>query len=235
MIYDCFMYNGEKDILDIRMNILDKYVDYFVIGEARETFSGIPKPLYWNNNNPRVIHIVVPDTKTDNAFERAAFQKDYIRNALKDCKPEDTIYYGDVDEIWKPQKEEGKLRQINYCYFLNNRSSEVWEGTNVFKYKNIKNLNEIRADHSNILEDGGWHFTNMGGPDFIRRKLEAYDHQEFNNDAVKSSLEAKIEAGEDYVGRSVDWQGKPFYYWFDEIDLPSYILDNKEKYAHLFK
>ncbi len=244
MTYDCFTYNGEEDILEIRLNILDEYVDKFILCESTQTFSGKPKPLYYSENSERfkkwwnkIIVIEVPPKSFSNAFERAAYQKDCIRKyALKKyCNLEDTIYYGDVDEVWKPQKEEGKLRQLNYSYYLNNRSSEEWQGTNVFRYKNIKNLNEIRADHSVVLNDGGWHFTNAMNPDMIRRKLESYDHAEFDTDEIKSQIEKRIENNEDYVGRKFDWLGNPFTFWIEDENLPQYLKDNREKYKHLFK
>ena len=123
----------------------------------------------------------------------------------------------------------------DYSYYLNNRSSEVWEGTNVFKYKNIKDLNDIRADHSVVLEDGGWHFTNMMNRDNLINKIESYDHEEANIPWVKDGLQARIDANIDYLGRTHDWQGNPFRLWKDESDLPKYILENKEKYKHLWK
>jgi beta-1,4-mannosyl-glycoprotein beta-1,4-N-acetylglucosaminyltransferase len=216
-------------------------VDYFVIGQSEQTFSGKDKELYfdlrdkrWEKWKDKIIVVTIPRFEFIDSFDMAAKQKDYLRIALFKCKPEDTIYYGDVDEIWTPQTEEGKLSQLNYSYYLNNRSSEEWQGTNVFKYKNIKNLNEIRVDHSKILPNGGWHFTNMGGADQIRKKLEAYDHQEFNIENIKQSIEEKIKNGEDYVGRKVDWQGKPFTMWKSEVDLPQYLKDNKNIWIKLF-
>ena len=44
-IYDCFMFNNEIDLLNIRLNILNEYVDYFVIVESAETHSGLKKKL----------------------------------------------------------------------------------------------------------------------------------------------------------------------------------------------
>lgn len=235
MIYDCFTFNGEYDMLDIRFNILDKFVDRFVICESIETFSGNWKPLYWNERGDKfdewshkVDYCIVGNGAFNSSFDRAAFQKDSIRIALKDCKPDDIIYYGDVDEIWTPQTEEGKLRQLNYSYYLNNRSSEDWQGTNVFTYKNIRNLNDIRADHSVVLDNGGWHFTNCMGHDALIHKLESYDHQECNNSWVKDGLKARMDANVDYLGRIYDWQGKVFDFWEDDSQLPKYVLDNKE-------
>lgn len=241
MVYDCTQLYNELDLLEIRLNILDPYVDYFCIGQSRQTFSGKEKPLYfdihdkrWDKWRHKIKTAVTPNYYTNDAFVMAGLQKNNLIKFLGHCQPEDTIYYGDVDEIWTPQTEEGKLQQLNYSYYLNNRSSEEWQGTNVFKFKNIKSLNEIRADHSKILPNGGWHFTNIGGADQIRLKLEAYDHQEFNQENIKQSIEEKIKNGEDYVGRKVDWQGKPFVMWKSEVDLPQYLKDNKNVWIKLF-
>ena len=242
MIYDLTQINDELDMLEIRLNILDPYVDFFVIGQSTQTFSGKDKVLHFNSYEKRwdkwrdkMINVIMPRVETDDVFERTAIQKDSLRTALVDCKPDDVIYYGDVDEIWIPKGEEGKLRQLNHCYHLNQRSSEDWQGTNRVLYKNIVNLNELRANHDNVIENGGWHFTNCGGIDKLRSKVESYDHQEMINDDVRERLEERMENGEDYLGRSRDWQGKPFEYWIDELDLPSYLLDNKSKWLHLFK
>ena len=49
-IYDCFMYYDEDELLDLRLNILDKYVDYFVIVESKYTHSGKKKNLNFDVN-----------------------------------------------------------------------------------------------------------------------------------------------------------------------------------------
>ncbi len=68
-IFDTFMFFNELDLLEIRLNILDPYVDYFVISESTVTFSGKPKPLYYDENKDRykkfahkIIHRIVSDT-----------------------------------------------------------------------------------------------------------------------------------------------------------------------------
>jgi len=43
-----------------------------------------------------------------------------------------------------------------------------------------------------------------------------------------------MEQGKDYVGRKRDWKGKEFMFWKDESELPDYLIDNKEKWIHLF-
>ena len=36
-IYDCFQYFNEDHIVDLRLNILNEHVDYFVISESTKT------------------------------------------------------------------------------------------------------------------------------------------------------------------------------------------------------
>ena len=47
-IFDCFMYFDEDVVLDIRMNELDKYIDYFVVVESVFTHSGDKRSLKIN-------------------------------------------------------------------------------------------------------------------------------------------------------------------------------------------
>ena len=47
-IFDCFMYFDEEIVLDLRLNILDKYVDYFVIVESSFNHKGEKRELKFN-------------------------------------------------------------------------------------------------------------------------------------------------------------------------------------------
>lgn len=83
MVYDCFQFFNELDILKLRMHVLDDVVDKFVISEATVTFSGEKKPLYFQENREmfqefedKIIHKVVDDTPMDtSAFMRDSHQK----------------------------------------------------------------------------------------------------------------------------------------------------------------
>lgn len=280
-IYDVFTFFNELDLLEMHLQILEPHVDYFVIVECTETFSGLPKPLYYQQNKERfkrfhhkIIHHVTPDSplnyadlrrrlknKSASALDREIiqlaltsdnvppgqihwlkefYQKESIRKALIGLRDEDICFVGDVDEIWNPEAvidyrsdDIFKLRQDVYAYYLNNRSSEPWAGTLVTKYKNIKSscLNHLRTVSKTpytYIRNGGWHFTNQGGADQIRRKLESYGHQEFNNEAIKSDLERKMKVNRDFIGRT-------FKFWVDESSLPNYIQRNKKKYQEFFK
>jgi len=114
MVYDCFQFFNELDLLKIRMNVLDPVVDYFVITESTLTFSGDPKPLYYSDNKNlfkefqhKIIHIVVADTPDGpdvSPFDRDGFQKKARERGLSKCSKIDIIMYSDLDEIPNPLK-----------------------------------------------------------------------------------------------------------------------------------
>lgn len=71
-IYDCFNFFNELDILEIRLNTLYDYVDYFVIVESSVTHSGEDKPYYFEDNKERyskfmdkIIHFKIENTPSD--------------------------------------------------------------------------------------------------------------------------------------------------------------------------
>ena len=53
MIYDCFTFFNELDLLEIRLNILNDYVDKFVLVEATRTQNNKEKKLYYEENKER--------------------------------------------------------------------------------------------------------------------------------------------------------------------------------------
>ena len=69
MIFDCFPFFNELDLLEIRLRLLNKIVDKFVLIESNRTFSLKKKKLYFLENRERfgkyenkIIHIIVKDT-----------------------------------------------------------------------------------------------------------------------------------------------------------------------------
>ena len=71
-IYDCFMFFDEEMLLDLRLNIMDKYVDKFVITEATYMHSGESKKLLFDINKfskfkDKIIYIVVQFTADQSA------------------------------------------------------------------------------------------------------------------------------------------------------------------------
>jgi beta-1,4-mannosyl-glycoprotein beta-1,4-N-acetylglucosaminyltransferase len=257
MIYDIFSYNGEADLLEIRLNILNDFVDQFIICEAPTTFSGKPKPLYYlqqeeryakwkdkikyypinENYSPEEIALAEnsPNTKGAEHWKHEFLQKESIKKALTHLKDDDICFIGDVDELWQMPEMVASPRKLKlqvYTYWLNNRSSEEFWGTLVSHYHYLKNacLNHLRSDNSLRTQDYfGWHFTSMGGYEEVKRKLtDSYTRESYWTPEVESNLEQNLKENKDFLGRN-------FTYILDERDLPKYILDNKLRYAHLWK
>lgn len=119
MVYDCFQFFNELDMLKIRLHVMAPVVDKFVISEATETFSGMKKPLYYAENKElfaefadKIIHVVVDDTPEGYTHDRDTFQKNAVGRGLTDCTDEDIIIFSDLDEIPNPQKVEEILAAI---------------------------------------------------------------------------------------------------------------------------
>lgn len=123
-IIDTFLFFNELDLLEIRLNELYPYVNYFVINEATHTFSGIKKPLFYQENkeyfskyNDKIIHNVIEPPSVEvldligstyhtniKCHQMDAYQKDSIKNILETiCDNEDVIVWSDVDELPNPE------------------------------------------------------------------------------------------------------------------------------------
>lgn len=124
MIYDCFMFFNELDLLEIRLEELSPYVDKFVLVESEKTHSNKKKKLYFEENKSRyekfkdkIIHLVIKDFDNNklkeyynNSFSshpmmsssnwlNEAEQRNYLENRLLNCDDEDIIMISDIDEI----------------------------------------------------------------------------------------------------------------------------------------
>jgi hypothetical protein len=255
MIIDCVTYNGERDILRLRLNALKGYVDEFIIVEAPTTFSGHSKPLYFPDFpfdiSPFNItyHIIdenysaeemelarnSPNTAGAEHWQREFLQKESIKKALAHLEENDVVFIGDVDEIWDENALDlmgtKKLKLKVYVYRLNNRSNEQFWGTIITPYRNVRDgcLNHLRTSAPKTLNYYGWHFTSMGGYEELRRKLESsYTEETYWNPWVQENLRQNIAANRDFLSRD-------FEYWVDESEWPEYLKRNREDYSHLLE
>ena len=134
-IFDCFMYFDEEVVLDVRLNSLDKYVDYFVIVESNFTHKGDRRDLKFNHNKfdkfkNKIIYLVYDkqpkgietvnknDSENEksrkyilNAALRENEQRNFIQDGLNKAEDNDIILISDVDEI--PNLSEVNLNNIN--------------------------------------------------------------------------------------------------------------------------
>ena len=60
-VYDCFSYWDEDLLLELRLNILNEYVDYFVISESTKTQQGEEKEINFDINKFSKFKLLVPE------------------------------------------------------------------------------------------------------------------------------------------------------------------------------
>jgi len=281
-IYDCFNFFNELDILELRLNILNDSVDYFVIVESSVKHSGEIKPFYFEENKERyskfldkIIHFKVYDTpeRFDNLesgsdetlnqiynfannqphfrfckhsqpdYGRDFFQKECVRRPLVNCKDEDVIIISDLDEIPNPDiltniksldfNNIYRFNQNMYCYYLNVLKEHNWFGSRMLSYKRLKDLsiNEIRGDNNLSVEinNGGWHFSFVGGEEMVKNKIKSYSARDLGSDRVFDSIKSNIENNIDPFFRGNLQKVKM------DNSYPEYLLKNLDKYKHLVK
>ena len=152
-IFDCFMYFDEEIVLDIRLNMLNPVVDYFVIVESKFTHKGDKRNLKFDINKftefkDKIIYLIfdeeprdieslldkdVEDEKTRklilNAARRENSQRNFIMKGLENANNNDLILISDVDEI-------PNLEKIN---FKNIKNQIILFKQDMFYYKlNLK-------------------------------------------------------------------------------------------------
>jgi len=240
-IYDCFMYFDEEIVVDLRLNTLNEFVDYFVIVESKFTHKGDPRKLKFNHKKfekfkDKIIYLVYEEeskkieiiNKSDNEDEKsrkyilnAAYrengQRDYLQNGLVGAEKDDFILISDVDEIPKLSKLNFNnikekiilFKQDMFYYKFNLHLPDlIWTGTKGCKkrhlispqwLRNIKDrkyyfyridtfFSEKKYINIKILNNGGWHFSNIKTAKEIEHKLRSYlHHREF--DANPLSIE----------------------------------------------
>jgi len=114
-VYDCFLFNNELDLLQLRITELYSSVDCFVICECAVTFSGEPKPLYYLLNQARFVnfkdkikHFIIPNPPAEaytknpiNQDKKTSqfWQRNQMALAIQAAKENDIILISDVDEI----------------------------------------------------------------------------------------------------------------------------------------
>ena len=201
-IYDCFSYWDEDLLLDIRFNILNDYVDYFVIIEGNKTWQNNDKKLRFDINKfqkfkDKIIYIPVEDMPDgDNPYLRENFQRNCISKGILKAQDEDLIIISDLDEIPNPKKIDSfkkKMRfavfkQMHFYYKINLQSTNnpFWLGSRICVKKYLKSPQWIRdlkfkkrpfwrLDKyrlNNIIDSGGWHFCNLKKPEDLLYKYK---------------------------------------------------------------
>lgn len=201
MIIDCCIFSNEKDILNLRLNILKNDVDYFLVVESDKVhLTGEKRELQFEklfSDHPlrdRILYFPIELTEytnwgreNENRYKIFDCLKKININGKNPLSDDDLILVSDCDEIPNP-KMIYLAHEHNFCYFdqmyfvyyLNCYSGKNVTGTSACKYKFLNDL-EARytqscqwlrnyKDYGFEILNGGWHYSYMGGIDFVLKK-----------------------------------------------------------------
>ena len=288
-IIDCTTYYSEDLMLDVRFNILNQFVDKFIIVEATHSHSGEKKTLNFNINNfpkfkDKIEYLIIENepegiikntedssVKRMNSLLRIEQSYNYILNALETVSEDDLICLSDNDEIpnldskyFKNSKKDVFIFKQLFFYYKFNLFYDLmpWFGTKACKKKklislswlrNLKNkkypwwridtyFSKTKQTNIQIVDDGGWHFTNLKTAEEIHKKLSNFGHHNEFDDSnltiedIQACIDNKIVNYNHLADKSDNNKYSAEYKLkivSDEF-LPKFLIDNKDKYKNWF-
>lgn len=241
MIYDIFLFNDEVDLLDLRMKILCDYVSVFCPVESTKTFSGLLKPAiiktskrFMDDESIQPITFDAPWDGKDRWMAEALSRNEGMK-AIAGASPDDWVILGDVDEIPRPEllaNLDLLARGTPYVcyltshyYYLNTAMTPSDPTTDLgLIVSRVGDLNgqtfaQLRGKRFALprLQNAGWHWSYLGGPKTIARKLSNFSHSEYDSPYYKD--EARIQARMDSL---TDLFDRPPRFERREISTPAY-------------
>ena len=288
------MYFDEDLILDVRLNILDRYVDHFIIVESKFNHKGEKRSLNFDLKKykkfeNKIKYLVIEEMPNNleaitdqdfgisrehkfinNAVKRENFQRNFIKNGLNEAQDEDFILISDLDEIpclenldLKSVKEKILIFKQLMTYYKFNLAlpNFWWHGTKGCLKRNLKSpqwlrnvkskkyslfrldilFSAMRYNSIKLIENGGWHFTNIKSAEEIELKFKSYlHHREFelsniNLEDIREIIKNKyaiydlnVDQRDNKIGH-----GKKLINLEDK-SLPNYIIKNKKNFSMWF-
>tara|TARA_B100000700_G_C14996699_1_gene834211 strand:- start:529 stop:1398 length:870 start_codon:yes stop_codon:yes gene_type:complete len=260
IVESCFTHKGEKRDLCFNINRFEKFRDKIIYKVFNTTPKNISNILQHDDETTKSNKYIW------NAIYRENGQRNHIVEGIKEANDEDLILISDVDEIPNLSKIDLKkinqkiilFKQDMFYYKFNLKLPNTeWIGTKACKKKhlispqwlrNIKDrkypiyrLDTLFSDKKyisvKIINNGGWHFSNIKTAEEIEHKLKSYlHHREFDlepldKDGIKKIMEKKQAIYDLRVDKTVNKIGTG-----DQLEkynlenLPDTIKLNLEKY-----
>lgn len=202
-VFDAIIFSNELDILELRWQELAPYVSKFVILESNTTFTGIPKPLFFDSNKERfafaegkIVHGVFPGKRRSQgqqyedpfvleAQQRVAMNRLLIEAGISDGE---AVIMSDADEIpsphtvrflqWCngiPDKMHLELKDYMYSFEFPVDYSSWRASVHIYSRKWTQYRHSRQTDL--ILSDAGWHcsFCFRRLNEFVF-KMKGYSH-----------------------------------------------------------
>jgi beta-1,4-mannosyl-glycoprotein beta-1,4-N-acetylglucosaminyltransferase len=253
MIYDCFTYLHEKDLLELRIGYLNPKVDKFVVVEATKTLSNIEKePNFMESSShfpeewkEKIDYSIVDNFSREGAEGILMDMADAIRDRLKTvANEEDLLMISDIDQIPhidSVSQDIGSPTTLpirRFFLWFNTplvRSPEgpIEAGTILCRKSDLhRDLRQEHCEGRLPLSDApcGWHFSHLGNSEQIREKMLASHHTNWGEDCYSSvevldrhRHELTLPYGSNYVLE-------------EEVinsSYPSYLIENLDRFRDL--
>ena len=286
-IFDCTTFYSEHLMMDLRFNILNDYVEKFIVCESTISHSGKKKKLNFDINNypkfkDKISYIIIdeepediiglknglakPHEKRSDSLKRINLSYDYMIKAIDKASDNDLIILSDNDEIPNLKSKQFKnsnkniiiFKQLFFYYKFNLLYDAMfWYGSKACKKKDLISMSWLRnlknkkyplwrfdtlfsnTKYSNleIIEDGGWHFTNLKKPEELYEKMKNFGHHnEFDDSGLTvSDLKKKINNHELFYNHFTDQKNENKWksnYKLKKTNLdilPKFIQENRLK------
>src|SRR6185312_11536713 len=246
MIWDCILYNNEKECLQLRCEELKSLEAIHVLVDSVYSFTGKKQKIPFSESDCEdffcynIFEYVVNDMHNNgNAWDNEKYQRNKILTALEDlgAQDDDIVIVSDADEIplleaVKSYKSEMGIACLlmNMCYYYFNciHSYHSWRSPKILTYKKLKlsTPNEIRnGGQQTEITNGGWHFSWLGNEINAMNKIKSFSHQEYNiAEITEEFMRHNIENCKHFSN------GEQLSITDINEAFPSFLFNNKEKF-----
>lgn len=254
MIYDCFTFLNEFDLLEIRLHELNEAVDRVVIVEATHTWRGGDNiPGRWKEQErfapfvQKIEHVVVEEQLPTDPWVAQAYVRNQACPVFAAADPQDLVIFGDADEIVRagirqtPTLGENllylDLRDYYYTLDWLVPIQILWERPIMVRAGDCRDLEALRHTGDGLqrvsIPEAGWHFSCLGQAETLAKKLRSFAHAELDSAEVTDlgRLAECIRTGTDLVipPRFVCEPATV------DDSYPRWVREHLDQYAHLLR
>ena len=263
VVESSFSHSGKKKKFNFEINDYPKFKDKIIYLKINEE----PINIFKDSDG-----LISPYKKRLNSIKRIEQSYDYMMRGISDAKDEDLIIISDNDEIPNLESYKFKNSKKNFIifkqllfYYKFNLHHDLlpWFGSKACKKKylksfsnlrNLKNkkypfwrldtyLSDIKETSVEIINEGGWHFTNIKTPEDLYIKMKNFGHHDEFDDSKLTieDLRKNIDNGIVFYDHFADktsinkWQNDYKLKKIDNHLLPNYLVQNLDNYKKWFK
>ena len=218
-IWDCTLFNGEWELLLLRVEELSEVVEKFIVVESTFTFSGFPKNLLFDKykanfskHADKIQYVVIEENNHEwSTWKREEFQRNFVTRCVDELSESDLILLSDVDEIpyantVREIKESvqdnlfGLEMSLKYFAFdfectAGPEKNAIWSCVftkdllDTYSPEQLRRGVRTRHIPSKVIKNGGEHLSYFMKQSDLRRKIFSFSHQELNNKSIWDRLD----------------------------------------------